>query len=600
MVPCAQGRVIVETARPAPPHFATCSTYRRPVSTNGRRLAEDQSCSRGAVPKDATLDAPATRPEDLRVTRWYLDAESPPNASPGACDRSSYPSHSYNERETAAKLDLPSTKDSSSVEDETSRVFQTFDAPRKKKACMDLRDAIALLDETCPNQEPSPSFTPRTPRTPLTPYPRNKRARSKSSDNSSNNYSNDRLSERSVDVVSRSQEKRKPFLRKIGISKTEDRPFLAKLTPRITGKPYLEKIGPSKAMEERPYLLDKVVDSSWKIGDEPESVDTATQGPAYNEDTSSIREKRKTFASEERARSGKRYLLKMYSFETEDVVEDSKGGRSPSVRGRRDPLRGASLDDVLDRGPSSLPPMESFEGQTSLELEPKSRSVAELVKCRITSSEEIVVSPSWRVGSPGGLEDDAIGWGSSSSSRRIRRQRDRLFSARVADDAGPTTTIASPTFTLSPESRAKGSVLVSKREETSFSGTASSQTFEEQQQDALCRKRQSALLESARRKQLSSRGDDPMTKKKGSSTEAFVAYTCRPSESSFDDQSRRALERKENERDASLETFKRLHDRFELQNLFSCSRTMTTTTTTRSGRAARTLSPQRWARRALT
>jgi len=515
VVPCAQGRIVVETARPAPPHFATCSGYRRPLlsrtsnevsvsdgtipSSSGMEQSQQEQqqqqqqtvSGKGAVSKGTiTPQSPAARPEDLSVTPWYLEDYSKTNTSPGPMgDRSSYPSYSYaNGRD--GRLDLNSTRNSS-IESE----FPKPAIPVPRKACMDLTTAMALLDETCPNVEPSPSLTPRTPRTPLTPYTtRSKRARSKSSDNSSN-YSNDRLSDRSFEVV-KDKEKKRPFLRKIGISKTEDRPFLAKLTPRILGKPYLEKIGPSKAIE-RPFL-DKIGSSKTLdkfIFDTPhnerknelrtrtndamknhdgiknnirhdieqiaikEDVENIIEIPEVTPVTSRPEEvqcksaETSQTATFERRRSGKEFLLKMYSFETEDLES------VPSKE--RNTLYDTPLNDVLDSGPSSLPTDNSDERTESrLELEKRPTSVAaELLKCRVTTSEEIISSSTTCLNSPG----ETNSW--NNSPQRGRAQRTKKESATMirrrifqgsheivrSDDSTPNSPTKRPISSVSPD-----------------------------------------------------------------------------------------------------------------------------------------------------
>ncbi|KYM89903.1 hypothetical protein ALC53_02215 [Atta colombica] len=408
-------------------------------------------------------------------------------------DRSSYPSCSYTDGRDS-KPDLNSTRNSS-IESEFPRPIISI--PRK--ACMDLMTAMALLDETCPNVEPSPSLTPRTPRTPLTPYAtRNKRARSKSSDNSSN-YSNDRLSDRSFEVT-KDKEKKRPFLRKIGISKTEDRPFLAKLTPRILGKPYLEKIGPSKAIE-RPFL-DKIGSSKTLdkfIFDTPrnerknefrmrtndvmknhdgiknnirhdieqiaikEDVENAIETPEVIPVTFRLEEvqhkslndaETQTTTIFERRRSGKEFLLKMYSFETEDL-------ESTVPAKERNTLHNTSLDDVLDSGPSSLPTDNSDERTESrLELEKRPTSVtAELLKCRVTTSEEIISSSTTCLNSP----SETNSW--NNSPQRGRAQRTKKESATIirrrifqgsheiirSDDSTPNSPTKRPISNVSPE-----------------------------------------------------------------------------------------------------------------------------------------------------
>ncbi|XP_067203402.1 uncharacterized protein [Linepithema humile] len=409
-----------------------------------------------------TSQNPAARPEDLGVTPWYLEDYPTTDTSPGPMgDRSSYPSYLYAD-DRDGRPDLNSTRNSS-IESE----FPKSATPMPRKACMDLKTAMALLDETCPNVEPSPSLTPRTPRTPLTPYSsRSKRARSKSSDNSS--YSNDRLSDRSFDTAKdKDKEKKRPFLRKIGISKTEDRPFLAKFTPRVIGKPYLEKIGPSKAIE-RPFLekigssktLDKFIfDTSHNERRNQVKIETKTNDTVRNHagvqnnviheidrviakenventvrrptsvPTSRLEQVREssvlsqaTAATFERRRSGKEFLLKMYSFETEDL-------ECPvPLKGHRDPLRGSSLDDVLDSGPCSLPTAESNDERAASKLELQNRPTsvaAELLKCRVTTSEEIISSSTTCLDSSGEINS----WSNSPPSAARAAQRAKKESA---------------------------------------------------------------------------------------------------------------------------------------------------------------------------
>nr|XP_031837899.1 uncharacterized protein LOC116429273 [Nomia melanderi] len=435
MVPCAQGRVIVETARPALPYFATCTGYRRAVvvssapseiaaSVSGASASIAQidrqsssSSGMGAISKTIPLQSTAARPEELGVTSWFLeDYPSVVDSSPGpTADRGSYPSYLYVDLEPSnSKQDATSTRNSS-IDSELPRPSYVSATPRK--AYMDLQDAIALLDETCPNQEPSPSLTPRTPRTPLTPHPRNKRARSKSSDNSSN-YSNDRLSDRSFESRAQEKEKRRPFLKKIGISKTEDKPFLAKIAPKIIGKPYLEKIGPSKAVE-RPFLdkigssktLDKftfetpkhdrrTVVRSETLKDEGKRISIPGLRKLVGQKTT------EAFAAERR-RSGKGTLLKMYSFETEDLES------TVQAKDNRDPLRGVSLDDVLDSGPSSLPLESTAEEEPQQEAKERTVNGAELLKCRVTTSEEIIFSSA-----SFGSDKEPNSWGNSPKKKR--------------------------------------------------------------------------------------------------------------------------------------------------------------------------------------
>lgn len=414
VVPCAQGRVIVErTGCPVLPHFATCSTYRRvhatsvkvsathaaakPPTSEGNHQELDSAVVNGRLLRTATtVQSPATRrPEELGVRPWYLEQDSI-DVSPAA-DRSSYPSCSFG-HEREATVDLASTRNSS-LEADNNPSSNKGCLPRK--ACMDLKDAIAMLDETCPNQDLSPALTPRTP---LTPYPRNKRARSKSSDNSSN-YSNDRFSDKSVEKDKQQEkEKKRPFLRKIGISMTEDRPLLAILAPRIIGKPYLQKIGPSKAVD-KPFLdkigssktLDKFIfdygkhdrkkamhsKSSQKSAVSADEMNLASPQPAAASTPTETK-----FASRETRRSGKGFLLKMYSFDMEDIDEPIK------LKGSSDDVQAtASLDNTrtdLPRPESLAKP--SYGERCEARKSTFANQVPALVKCKVTTSAELIAS----------------------------------------------------------------------------------------------------------------------------------------------------------------------------------------------------------------
>lgn len=444
-MPCAQGRVIVESSKPAPPSFATCSTYRRvmlkhqlsmaiPVPPTSSGIDIVAPCTSAPATtsilqhphkaafatRSVTLgpQSPASRPEDLHVKPWYAINESIAGSSFFLKDSPDYPiGHSYDAdimttASSTRALDAVSTRTSSIESEQQPQKIPGAILPRK--ACMDLNEAIALLDEMCPNPEVSPQTTPRTP---LTPHSRNKRARSKSSDNSSN-YSTERLNEKE-----NHKEKKRPFLKKIGLSMTEDRPFLAKFAPRLLGKPYLEKIGPSRAVE-KPFLekigssrtLDKFTFDTPK-NDKKKDMNASRSVIAEEElEDKSAQERRdeiRSFTTGERRKSGKNFLSKMYSFETEDLEDPSLTMKKAKPRG---PLRGASLDDVLDSGPSSMPRISELSAVTSnsdMNRAP-STSVAELVKCRVTTSEEIISSGT-SLNSP----MDIISWGNSPRRRGL-------------------------------------------------------------------------------------------------------------------------------------------------------------------------------------
>lgn len=551
---------------------------------------------KGAVSKSTmTPQSPAMRPEDLGVTPWYLEDYSTTETSPGPiCDRSSYPSYSYADSRDG-KPDLNSTRNSS-IESE----FPKSTGPVPRRACMDLKTAMALLDETCPNVEPSPSLTPRTPRTPLTPYAsRAKRARSKSSDNSSN-YSNDRLSDRSFEVAKeKEKEKKRPFLRKIGISKTEDRPFLAKLTPRIIGKPYLEKIGPSKAVE-KPFLdqigssktLDKftfdtprnerknqVRNETVKNHDRmkndirheaviKENHENAVQRvTAIISDSEEIQPRRTSQMATttfERRRSGKEFLLKMYSFETEDLES------TVPIKEHRDPLRGSSLDDVLDSGPSSLPTENSVEESSSSrpELQDRPTSVtAELLKCRVTTSEEIISSSTTCLN----LSGEANSW--SNSPRRAQRAKEEsttpvrrriLQDSREvlhSDESTPNSPTKRPISSVSPEREIEFKNRTLER--SMFSPTKTRKSTVEDNK----------IIENARRSikynQFERRGisSDNLLAKDAlpliTATRSITDNIGRTREISSED----SLATRRGVQEYTKETFKQLQDKFKLQEI---------------------------------
>ncbi|XP_044580457.1 uncharacterized protein LOC123262355 [Cotesia glomerata] len=461
--------------------------------------------SRGAVSKALYLrqhsvnqpQSPAIRPEDLSVTPWFTTTANTTTTTiddsitdstqclDRALEASSYPSSSSFSRNNFSSLppgarpELVSTRGSSIDSDNP-----PIRPPAPRKAYMDLSDAIALLDETCPNPDASPSLTPRTPRTPLNANSRNKRARSKSSDNSSN-YSSERLSDRSS-TTDGYKEKRRPFLQKIGISKTEDRPFLSKITPKIIGKPYLEKIGPSKALE-RPFL-DKIGSSKTldkfnfeSLRELPRamirrtqtivepSIERTREEPCKDvilvvEEEELVEEQVNHSHSIDRNR--KSLLLKMYSFETEDLDEHG------------------SIDIIQETGPSSLPPLDNDtccqpnNVQNSQEIQKNSRTGAELIKCRVTTSEEIVSSVGY-LGSP----RTASSWSNSpfSSGKKERpspclsRLLDRNYSSRemsISDEEAALIVPNSPTkrriSKVSPEPQLPVRVVPSKGKNSSL------------------------------------------------------------------------------------------------------------------------------------
>ncbi|KAG7200252.1 hypothetical protein KM043_017723 [Ampulex compressa] len=530
--------------------------------------------------------SPAARPEELGVTPWYIDDYPPLDTSPGPVgERSSYPSYSHIDRDPIAKPDVGSTRNSSMDSEVPSRIVSTV--PRK--AYMDLSDAIALLDETCPNQEHSPSLTPRTPRTPQTPYPRNKRARSKSSDNSSN-YSNDRLSDRSFETRQQDKDKKRPFLKKIGISKTEDRPFFAKLAPRIIGKPYLEKIGPSRAVE-RPFLdkigssrtLDKFVfdpasnaRKEAKDGGDKVKIES-TIGVEIEEtpgaSSMSKEEKREAMRVEQkfvndRRRSGKGFLLKMYSFETEDLES------SVQAREHRDPLRGASLDDMLDSGPSSLPPMENIEDRPiKAELERRPTSVAELLKCRVTTSEEIIFSStstgspkepnSWINSSP--RQESSKADTSTLRASTRRRTRDARESGR-SDESASNSPTKRPISSISPD-RALPSQIDSTEREVYSPTKTRRQTYE----DFLDGNRKSEdVYATSRKGQFEKRGisSDNLLSKDGYSFVVVEQGTFQDVEKVKEAASSEDFSfRKHGVQEYSKETFKQLQDKFKFHEI---------------------------------
>ncbi|KAL7296059.1 hypothetical protein TKK_0010613 [Trichogramma kaykai] len=416
------------------------------------------------------------RPEDLRVRAWY---EEPSQDSPVSTieplgndplnqDGSNTSSgtnnnnhHNLDHRGGGNNNEAASSTRTSSMESEHHPHSQqqqhhhqhhqyVYQRPPSvpRKACMDLQDAIALLDETCPNPDVSPVMTPRTPRTPLTPHSRSKRARSKSSDNSSN-YSSERLNDKSSGNAETPRERIRPFLKKIGISMTEDRPLLAKIAPRILGggggKPYLEKIGHSRAVDKSfveetntgsSGTLDKFTFDAATPSGSKSSKAAAAAAAKEELERKMARERRdeiRGFSTGERRKSGKNFLLKMYSFETEDLVEaDSKAAP------RRDPLRGASLDDVLESGcESTTSPVASRDAAAA---------APELVRCRVTTSEEIILQLSSSSRASLNSPMEIASWG-ASPKRRAGANTPYSPSKRAAT----TTTTTTGAATTTPE-----------------------------------------------------------------------------------------------------------------------------------------------------
>ncbi|XP_014237712.1 myb-like protein Q [Trichogramma pretiosum] len=385
-----------------------------------------------------------SRPEDLRVRAWYEEPSQdspvstiePLGTDPLNQDGSNTSSgtnnnnhHNLDHRGGGGNNnDAASSTRTSSMESEHHPHSQqqqhqhhqyVYQRPPSvpRKACMDLQDAIALLDETCPNPDVSPVMTPRTPRTPLTPHSRNKRARSKSSDNSSN-YSSERLNDKSAGQAETPRERIRPFLKKIGISMTEDRPLLAKIAPRILGgggKPYLEKIGHSRAVDKSfieetntgsSGTLDKFTFDAATPSSRSKSSKAAAAAAKEELERKMARERRdeiRGFSTGERRKSGKNFLLKMYSFETEDLVEGDNRAPAP----RRDPLRGASLDDVLESGCESTSPVTSRDAAAA----------PELVRCKVTTSEEIILQLSSSSRASLNSPMEIASWGASPKRR---------------------------------------------------------------------------------------------------------------------------------------------------------------------------------------
>lgn len=330
----------------------------------------------------------------------------------------------YKEAILKRGIDVASTR-TSSIESENPRTRMT------RKACMDLNDAIALLDEIYSNNEVSPRMTPKTPRTPLTPHLRNKRARSKSSDNSSN-YNGEKLNERFLENTKSNEKNRKrTFLKKIGLSMTEDKSLLTKFAPKIMGKPYLEKIGPTPPIDRFFFenigsskTLDKFIFNTPKIK-KKQDVNTSNKKTitVKMEDKVSIERQNKIrgFTIGERRKSGKNFLLKMYSFETEDLEKKSLTMKASY----RDPLRGASLDNVVDSGSSSVSRINKSCAVTNSDVETPSVSVTKLVKCRVTTSEEILSSNSCLNSSV-----DVISWKNSAKRKEYPERNNYITVSR--------------------------------------------------------------------------------------------------------------------------------------------------------------------------
>ncbi|XP_047361940.1 uncharacterized protein LOC124953918 [Vespa velutina] len=343
----------------------------------------------------------ATRPENLDITPWYHENFSIPNSSSEYMIHRKFDSSSSHVTKEL-KLKLISKKDSS-VETETPQIEAIGITPRK--AYMDLVDAIALLDETCPNQEFNPSDTIKITEASLLPYTECKKVKSKNKSRSSYNHDHDRLNQRSF-KRHRPQDKNKnrPLMKKIGKSKTEEMPFLIRSSPNLgtIRKPCFQKIRSRKVLEQptlnkisslKKFIFDttNVTENfvvNFKSISETTTADIQTSIEQTNNQQEKQLKKSRTIELPIRRYSdiGQSSSVTIHSFETDDLDK---------VFSRKTPLRDyrrASLDNVIDTGSCSSLVKDVITNNSKLSMQQRFNSIDTLIKHKINVNERSVSS----------------------------------------------------------------------------------------------------------------------------------------------------------------------------------------------------------------
>ncbi|XP_014611221.1 PREDICTED: uncharacterized protein LOC106790666 [Polistes canadensis] len=311
------------------------------------------------------------------------------------------------------------SKKGNSVERETPQMLEAIGiTPRK--AYMDLVDAIALLDETCPNQEFNPSDTIKaTTEASLMPYTECKKMKSK-------NHGHDRPNQHSF-KKNRLQDKNKnrPLMKKIGKSKTEEMPFLIKLPPNLgtIRKPCFQKTKSRKIIEQQTTLnkiscFKKLIFDSMDVRSKSivnlkginetavATTETTTITAATTTTTTDIQtrteqsnhqlkkqlkelKKSKTLELPIRRYSdiGQSSSVTIHSFETDDLDR---------AFSQKSPLRGylrASLDSIIDTGSCSSLVKGIIRNNSKVShMQQRCNSIDTLIKEKITVNEESVSS----------------------------------------------------------------------------------------------------------------------------------------------------------------------------------------------------------------
>lgn len=442
-LPCAQGRVVYETTKVVSPELINSSKFYATLIDKELKVAEcpvekkvlwnkpvlegctntnNESITRNKV----MLLGRATRPGNLDITPWYHEDFFIANSSSECTvQRNSDSSNSHGTKELTSVL---SSEKFSIIETKTPRIESVGVTPRK--AYMDLVDAIALLDETCPNQEFNPSATITTEAS-LMPYKEFKKMKSKSKQKNFHNYSHDRLNQRSF-KRHRPQDKTRPLLRKIGMSKTEDIPFMIKLTPNLgtISKPCLQKNRSRKSLEPpttnkisslTKFIFDMTHDVkensiSFKHISEETDIKTKTEEINNQEEKKNIAERFKEPTTIElpiRKYSdvGQSSSVTIHSFETDDL--DTAFWRKAPHRGS---LR-ASLDDIINTG-SCLSLVENLTDSSKFSTQQRCNSLDILWKHKIATNQRSV-SSSIYVGSFKELDK----WGSFSKEYEVRASK---------------------------------------------------------------------------------------------------------------------------------------------------------------------------------
>lgn len=420
ILPCAQGHIVYETTKVILPELSNGSTFHATPNSKESKVTESaaeqkilwnrsmlkslEECANITnknITKDRIISSGrAARPENLDITPWYHENFSIPNSSSEYMVHRNFDSSSSHVTKEF-KLKLISKKDSS-VETDTPQIESIGITPRK--AYMDLVDAIALLDETCPNQEFNPSDTIKITEASLLPYTECKKLKSKNKSRNSYNHDHDRLNQRSF-KRHRPQDKNKnrSLMKKIGKSKTEEMPFLIKLSPNLgtIRKPCFQKTRSRKLLEQptlnkisslKKFIFDTTHVTGNSVVNFKSISETTTDVQTRIEQTNSQQEKQlrksKTMELPIRRYSdiGQSSSVTIHSFETDDL--DTAFSRKTPLRN----YRRASLDNIIDTGSCSSLVKDMITNNSKFSMQQRFNSIDTLIKHKVTINEQSVSS----------------------------------------------------------------------------------------------------------------------------------------------------------------------------------------------------------------